>query len=257
MKPALSPQTTGFLPTWRTSAETSASTCSSVTTVRMISTRPWTGAGLKKWTPMTRPGLGVGGGDLGDRQRRGVGGQDRLRGRRSPSSSRKICFLTSTDSTTASTTKSASVRSLSSVVNVIRPSRSACSSSVIFWRATARPVECSRCWRPRSTPSSFWSTPMTLKPSRANTSAMPAPIVPSPTIPIVSKVRVSAASAVTSVMRRILFDPSVTRAGGRRTSRSAARRRRARSRSRARAAAAGTAAGRWPPRSRESRRTAR
>ena len=56
MKPALSPQTTGFLPSRSTSAVTSSSTCGSVTTVRMISTRFCTGAGLKKCTPMTRPG---------------------------------------------------------------------------------------------------------------------------------------------------------------------------------------------------------
>ncbi len=72
------------------------------------------------------------------------------------SSSRKICFLTSIDSTTASTTKSASVRALSSVLKLIRPSTSACSASVIFWRDTARAVECSRCCRPRAVASSFW-----------------------------------------------------------------------------------------------------
>ena len=57
MKPALSPQTTGFLPRSPSSACTSARTSGSVTTVRMISTRFCTGAGLKKWTPTTRPGL--------------------------------------------------------------------------------------------------------------------------------------------------------------------------------------------------------
>ena len=56
MKPARSPQTTGFLPSRPTSALTSSSTSGSVTTVRMISTKLCTGAGLKKWTPMTRPG---------------------------------------------------------------------------------------------------------------------------------------------------------------------------------------------------------
>ena len=56
MKPALSPQTTGFLPSRPTSASTSASTAGSVTTVRTISTRFCTGAGLKKCTPTTRPG---------------------------------------------------------------------------------------------------------------------------------------------------------------------------------------------------------
>ena len=57
MNPALSPQTTGFLPSSAISALTSSSTCSSVTTVRTISTSCCTGAGLKKCTPMTRPGL--------------------------------------------------------------------------------------------------------------------------------------------------------------------------------------------------------
>ena len=56
MKPALSPQTTGLLPSRPSRASTSARTPGSVTTVRMISTRFWTGAGLKKCTPMTRPG---------------------------------------------------------------------------------------------------------------------------------------------------------------------------------------------------------
>ena len=137
MKPALSPHTTGFLPTLRTSSLTSARTWSSVTTVRMISTSPWTGAGLKKCTPMTRPGweLAV---EMSVTESDEVLVARIASGATIESSSRKICFLTSTDSTTASTTKSASVRSLSSVVKVIRPSRSACSSSVIFWRLTAR-----------------------------------------------------------------------------------------------------------------------
>ena len=82
-------------------------------------------------------------------------------GRTMPSSVRKIDFLTSSDSTTASTTRSATARSFISVVRVIRPSSSACCSSVIFSRFTARPVECSRCWRPRSTPASLTSTPIT------------------------------------------------------------------------------------------------
>ncbi len=55
-----------------------------------------------------------------------------------PSSSWKICFLISSDSTTASTTKSASCRSLSVVLSVIRPSSSAASASVSFSRLTAR-----------------------------------------------------------------------------------------------------------------------
>ena len=48
-----------------------------------------------------------------------------------------------------------------SVVNVIRPTSSAASSSLSLPRLTARAVECSTCWRPRSSVSSFISTPTT------------------------------------------------------------------------------------------------
>ena len=72
-----------------------------------------------------------------------------------------------------------------------------------FSRFTARPVECSRCSRPRCTPSSLISTPITLKPLRAKTSAMPAPIVPRPTTPIVENVR-GVASGEVLVMAGII-----------------------------------------------------
>ena len=90
------------------------------------------------------------------------------------------------------------------VVKVIRPISSACSASVSLPRATARPVECSRCWRPRSTASSVISTPVTSKPLRAKTSAMPAPIVPSPITPIRVNSRCCGASSVLLVMGRII-----------------------------------------------------
>ena len=115
MKPALSPHTTGLLPSFSTSAVMSARTEGSVTTVRMISTRFCTGAGLKKWTPTTRPGWAL-------EVEISVTDSDEVLvarmawGETTDSSSRKICFLTSTDSTTASTTRSASARSLISVV---------------------------------------------------------------------------------------------------------------------------------------------
>ena len=184
MKPARSPQITGLLPSLATSPLTSSRTSSSVTTVRTISTRFCTGAGLKKWTPMTRPGwrFAV---EISVTLRLEVLVARIVSGFTIPSSSRKIDFLMSIDSTTASTTKSASARSLRLVVKVTRPTSSAWSSSLSLPRLTARPVECSRCWRPRSTASSVTSTPTTENPLRANTSAMPAPIVPSPTTPIV------------------------------------------------------------------------
>ena len=144
MNPARSPHTTGLLPTLRSSASTSARTCGSVTTVRITSTRFCTGAGLKKCTPTTRPGwlLAV--------EISVTDSEDVLVARiasswTTSSSARNTDFLISIDSTTASTMKSASARSFISVVNVIRPISSACSVSVSLPRATARPVECSRC----------------------------------------------------------------------------------------------------------------
>ena len=124
MKPARSPQMTGLLPSRATSALTSSSTSGSVTTVRMISTRFCTGAGLKKWTPMTRPGcrLAV---EISVTLRLEVLVARIVSGFTMPSRSRKIDFLISIDSTTASTTKSASARSFSDVEKVTRPS-SAC-----------------------------------------------------------------------------------------------------------------------------------
>ncbi len=69
------------------------------------------------------------------------------------------------------------------LVNRIRPMISSRSPSVSLPRARARPVEWSTCSRPRSTASSLASTPTTSYPLRANTSAIPAPIVPRPTTP--------------------------------------------------------------------------
>ena len=59
MKPALSPTTTGTLPSRSASALMSSMTSSSVTTVRMTSTSLSTGAGLKKCIPITCAGRDV------------------------------------------------------------------------------------------------------------------------------------------------------------------------------------------------------
>ena len=203
MKPALSPQTTGFLPTLRTSATTSSSTVGSVTTVRTISTRFCTGAGLKKWMPTTRPGwafaVEISVTDSEEVLVASIALVETI-----DSSSRKIPFLTSRDSTTASTTRSASARSFISVVSVIRPRISACSASVILPRLTARPVECSRCSRPRRSASSPTSTPTTAMPLRANTSAMPAPMVPRPTTPTVRNSRPEAGTVVSGDVLEVM-----------------------------------------------------
>ncbi len=199
MKPALSPHTTGVLPRVASRACTSSSTCCSVTTVRTTSTSCCTGAGLKKWTPITRPGreLAV---EISVTERLEVLVARTVSGPTMPSSSRKRLFLVSSDSTTASMTRSASATSARAVVKLIRPSSSLCSRSVSFSRFTARVVECSRYWRPRASASSSFSTPTTAYPCRANTSAMPAPMVPRPTMPMVVNVR----AAASLVMRRMV-----------------------------------------------------
>ncbi len=189
MKPALSPTITGVLSSERASSAASSTTSGSVTTVRMISTSFCTGAGLKKCTPITRPGweLAV---EISVTESDEVLVARIASGRTTSSRARKIFCLTGSCSTTASTTSPQSRTSATSVVNVIRPTSSSCSCSDSLPRLTARPVECSTCSRPRLRPSSDTSTPTTRWPLRAKTSAMPAPIVPRPMTPTEEKSRV-------------------------------------------------------------------
>ncbi len=160
MNPALSPTTTGVFRRERASSAASSSTSGSVTTVRMISTRFCTGAGLKKCTPMTRPGWDVAV-LISVTESEEVLVASTASAPTISSRARKICCFTCSCSTTASTTRPQSLTSAMSVVNVMRPTSSDCSSSLSFPRLTARPVECSTCWRPRSRVSSVCSTPTT------------------------------------------------------------------------------------------------
>src|SRR5690606_26267075 len=148
----------------------------------MTSTSFITGAGLKKCTPTTLLGRPV-------PTAMSVTDSDEVlvartaSSRHTRSSSAKTVRFRSSRSGTASMTRSQSPRSANSVVSATRPRISRCASSVSRPRFTARPVEVSRCPRPRSSASSFTSTPTTLRPPRPSTSAMPAPTVPSPTTP--------------------------------------------------------------------------
>src|SRR5688572_16514651 len=188
MKPALSPTMTGFLPIRSASALTSSNTSSAVMTVRTTSTNCWTGAGLKKCIPTTRLGLPVAtaisvtGSDEVFVARM-ASGETTLSTRLSSSRLRSRC------SGTASTTSWHPARSSRSVVNATRACRASCSSCVIFPRASARPVEPASTCLPCSTPWSSTSTATTSIPLRANTSTMPAPIVPSPITPTLVKSR--------------------------------------------------------------------
>ena len=188
MKPALSPMVTSTLPSRWASASTSATTSGSVTTVRTTSTSFITGAGLKKCSPTTLPGREVAT-EISVTDREEVLVARIVSGGQTASSRVNSSRLRSSRSGTASITSSTSLRSSTEVPNAIRPSSSACSVSVSLPRCTARPVDPSRCPRPRSRASASFSTAITSSPDRASTSAMPAPMVPSPITPTVEKCR--------------------------------------------------------------------
>ena len=143
MKPALSPATTGTLSSFSAKAFTSSTTPGSVTTVRMISRNFCTGAGLKKCTPITRPGLAVAV-EISVTESEEVLVASTASSATMPSSVRKTSCLTSSFSTIASMTSWQSFTSEMFVVKVIRPRSASWSSPLSLPRSTARPVECSR-----------------------------------------------------------------------------------------------------------------
>ena len=184
MNPARSAATTGDLSSRRASSETSATTSGSVTTVLITSTNSCTGAGLKKCIPTTRRGRSVAT-EISVTDNDEVLVARMASSRTILSSAEKISRFRSRCSTTASTTRSQSASASSSVANVTRSNSACWSASDSLPRFTARSVECWMCPRPRSTASPSRSTPTTVSPLRANTSAIPAPIVPRPTTPTV------------------------------------------------------------------------
>ena len=143
MKPALSPTTTGVLPSCAARDFTSSMTFWSVTTVRITSTSFWTGAGLKKCMPTTWAGRVVA-------TEISVTDKDEVLvariacGARILSRVASVACLRSRCSGMASTTSSTSARSSSDVVNVIRSKIASFSSSVSLPRFTARAVDDSR-----------------------------------------------------------------------------------------------------------------
>ena len=136
--------------------------------------------------------------ELGDRERRRVRREDDVGAAHLVQLARTRAVLSSRCSGTASTTRSASARSAIDVVVVIRASSASASSWVSLPRPTARDVEVSRWERPRATASSSISAAMTCRPLRANTSTMPAPIVPRPTTPTVRNSRAIPRSSQTT-----------------------------------------------------------
>ena len=143
MKPALSPITTGFLPSRAASAVTSSTTCCSVTTVRTTSTSLSTGAGLKKCIPTTFEGRVVAT-EISVTDSEDVLVARIVSGRQILSAAAKISRLRSSRSGTASIIRSTSARSSMEVLNRTRATRSSRSDSVSFPRRTARSVELRR-----------------------------------------------------------------------------------------------------------------
>ena len=156
---------------------------SPVVSAGISSTSDCTGAGLKKWMPMTWSGREVATASL-------TSGMDevfeaRIASGRVTTWSRtwKISVLICSLSTTASMTRSRSANSPRSVVKLSRSSVASRSSSLILPRSAALSREVVRRVRPISRASPVVSATMTSRPDRAHTSAMPAPIWPQPTTP--------------------------------------------------------------------------
>src|SRR5699024_1398122 len=184
-KPARSPTVTGVLPMRLATSVTSSTVSRLVETVVITSASFMTGAGLKKCSPTTLSGRPVSAA-ISVTDNEDVLVAKIVPGGQILSRSPKTSCLMFMCSGTASTTKSASERSSREVVKVRRASIAARSSSLSFPLPTARESDLSTWPRPRSHASWSLSTPTTLKPARANTSAIPAPIVPSPTTPTLS-----------------------------------------------------------------------
>jgi hypothetical protein len=201
MKPARSAATTGTFSNLRASAMTSSTTSGSVTTVLITSTNSCTGAGLKKCMPTTRRGRWVAT-EISVTDNDEVLVARMASSRTTLSSAEKISRFSSSRSITASITRSQSASASISVAKVTRSNSACWSSGASLPRFTARSVECWMCPRPRSTACSSRSTPTTLSPCRANTSAIPAPIVPSPTTPTVFSSRAMARSVPVATLVR-------------------------------------------------------
>ncbi len=149
---------------------------SEVVSAGISSTSFCTGAGLKKWMPMTWSGRDVATASF-------TSGMEEVFDARIASgrvttwsSTWKISVFTCSFSTTASITRSRSANSPRSVVKVSRAWVSASSSSLILPRSAAFDRELNSRVRPISRASPVVSATLTSSPARAHTSAIPAPI---------------------------------------------------------------------------------
>ena len=187
MNPARSPTVTPILPRPRDQRLDGCERLRPVSTVWMTSTSFITGAGLKKCTPTTCSGPVGGDRDLGDRQGRGVRGEHGV-GPADPVELREdppleVHALRHGLDDQVGSRRARRTRWTASIRSRIAPAAPRQSLP----RCTARPVDFSRCPRPRSSASSSTSIADDGVPAPGNTSAIPAPIVPSPTTPTLLK----------------------------------------------------------------------
>ena len=151
---------------------------------RTTSTSFITGTGLKKCRPINRPGSETHAASL-VMETEDVLVLIRASSRTTLSTACRILTLTSAFSVAASTTRSAGARAVVSVAAVTRLMAACLESALICPFATSRPKPDPMRSIALLSAVSFTSIRITGNPQPAATCAMPVPIVPAPTIPIV------------------------------------------------------------------------
>src|SRR5512138_678794 len=193
-KPARSFATMGRLPSGSAKPRVAATTSGAHWIVSTTSTSRMTGTGLKKCRPTTRSGRRVAAASS-------TIGMDEVllariaAGPQARSSAANSSFLSRGSSVAASTTRSQPPRSSTAVVKRRRASAASRSAAASFPFSTATPRLRSRRALPRATASPSISRTVVAYPARIATSAIPLPMRPQPTTPILSKaIRVSSRS---------------------------------------------------------------
>ena len=184
MKPGVSFVRAGILPHARAASAASAAASSPVPAAATTSTSAITGAGLKKCIPTTRAGSRTDSA-IAPIESDEVFVASTAPGGAAASSSRNSADFTAKSSTTASTTSSAPARAAArppGPASRMRPRTASRSSADMLPRSTWRPSRAATDSRARAAAPGAESISRTAQPCDAATWAMPAPIVPAPTI---------------------------------------------------------------------------
>ena len=182
MKPGESLQTTPVLPSDATNWRSVAIVSGLVVRACTISTSGITGAGLKKWSPAKRSGRFVAAAISTMARLEVFEAKIVVAGQR-PSRVPNTASFGASSSTTASMTRSQSLRSSSAVVPRIRPRAALAASSVSLPDFTTRASDESTRPNPFSRSASLTSRITVSYPACAHTCAIPEPMSPKPTTP--------------------------------------------------------------------------